>query len=132
MKVEMGKEYTTRDGRAVRIYATDGAFIYPVHGAIRNDDGSWVARAWKIDGTWGLEKDNRDLIEAPRKFRLEGWVNVNQQSNDASEAYIGGMYRHRNEADGHAMLRRIACVRIVIEGAEGDGLTTNPTPENAP
>jgi hypothetical protein len=136
MKVEMGKEYTTRDGKPVRIYAVDGGGQFPVHWAVRDDDGSWIARASKIDGTWGPLEDRRDLIEAPRKFRLERWVNV---YGDESVRDGGKIHNSREEADTIALFvertldqtRRIACVRIVIEGAEGDGLTTNPKPENA-
>lgn len=31
---EPGKEYKTRDGRKVRIYATDAGGEYPIHGAV--------------------------------------------------------------------------------------------------
>jgi hypothetical protein len=133
MKVEMGKEYTTRDGRAARIYAADGGGTYPVHGAIRADDGSWIGRSWKVNGScYGEINDHNDLIEAPRKFRVEVWANVNQISNEVSKTYVGGIYPTRKDAGEHSIRGRIACVRVVIEGAEGDGLTPSTTPETAP
>jgi hypothetical protein len=122
MTVEMGKEYTTRDGRPVRIYAVDGGGQFPVHCAVRDDDGSWIARASKIDGTWGALEDRRDLIEAPRKFRLEGFVNINFIGG---KAFIGGLYDERQKADDSAHPCRVACVPITIDCREGDGLAKN-------
>ena len=34
--IDMKKKYRTKDGREVRIYATDGVGHYPVHGAVNN------------------------------------------------------------------------------------------------
>ena len=128
MNVEMGKDYTARDGRAVRIDHDDGAEPFPLIGSIKNPSG-WVGAAWKRSGAaclydipWGS-----DLIEAPRKFRLERWVNV---YGDESVRDGGRIHNSREEADAIALVvtesldqtRRIACIRVVIEGAEGDGL----------
>ena len=128
MNVEMGKDYTARDGRAVRIDHDDGAEPFPLIGSIKNPSG-WVGAAWKRSGAaclydipWGS-----DLIEAPRKFRLERWVNV---YGDESVRDGGRIHNSREEADAIALVvtesldqtRRIACIRVVIGGAEGDGL----------
>ena len=136
MNVEMGQEYTTRDGRAVRIDHDDGAEPFQLIGSIKNPSG-WVGAAWKRSGAaclydipWGS-----DLIEAPRKFRLERWVNV---YSDESVRDGGKIHDSREKSDAVAKFtenfaptRRIACIRVVIEGAEGDGLTHTTTQENA-
>ena len=38
--ISKDKQYKTRDGREVRVYATDGAGEFPIHGAVLNDDGN--------------------------------------------------------------------------------------------
>ena len=50
MKIEPGKYYKTRDGRKVRIYATDGLAEYPIHGAVLNNNG-WRAAMWDSSGS---------------------------------------------------------------------------------
>lgn len=52
MNIEAGKFYQTRDGRKVRIYATDGQKDgYPIHGAVLYVNG-WEVAGWHSDGTW--------------------------------------------------------------------------------
>jgi len=82
--IELGKQYKTRDGREVRIYAVDGGGEYPVHGAIKYD-GGWFSRCWAAKGAMFLDYQHfsGDLI--------------------ASDA-------------------RIACVKLVIDCEEGEGL----------
>jgi len=67
MKIDKNRTYTTRDGRAVRIYATDGGRRTPIHGATKdpNDDG-WTSRTWTNEGLYylGQLNDEKDLIEA--------------------------------------------------------------------
>ena len=68
----------TRDGRQVRIYATDGACSYCIHGAILTERG-WEANVWDRNGRYvDDKKDNSsDLVRKTR--RITGWVNVYQQ-----------------------------------------------------
>lgn len=73
MKIEMGKEYQTRDGRC-------------------------------------------DLIEKPKTFQYERWVNIYENYGPST------IYCTRLSADEYALEGRIACVPVVIEGKEGDGL----------
>lgn len=51
LKIEAGKQYVTRDGKRVRIYATDGRGALPVHGAVFNE-GWWCATEWYADGRY--------------------------------------------------------------------------------
>lgn len=57
-----GKHYRTRDGKKVRIYATDGRSNIPVHGALLRDNG-WDQRAWNSSGTYfSSEGHSLDII----------------------------------------------------------------------
>lgn len=69
------EELQTRDGRAVRIYATDGNNAFPIHGAIKNDT-RWCVATWTQNGRIVDDCMIRpsDLIRKPR--RVTGWVNV--------------------------------------------------------
>jgi len=57
----------TCDGLEVRIYATDGGGIYPVHGAIKLDH-EWEFETWKLSGSYtNTEEDHRyDLTPIPQ------------------------------------------------------------------
>jgi hypothetical protein len=62
--ISMDKQYKTRDGREVRIYAVDGGGEYPVQGAIhRPHDGRWITYLWTPDGRSVHDTDCCDLIE---------------------------------------------------------------------
>lgn len=52
MNIETGKYYVTRDGRKVRIYATDGAPDYPIHGSALSKDGQWYHLCWSKNGLY--------------------------------------------------------------------------------
>lgn len=106
-KFDPTKPCRTRDGRAVRIYAIDGAGKRPIHGAING-----VIADWPIDGrTWGFgaAEAPSDLVNIPQK--IESWLNV-------YECGIG--YETRERANDNALPGRIACVHVVCE--EGEGL----------
>lgn len=47
---EVGKEYQTRDGRRVRIYATDAGGDYPIHAAVWGNDRWHAPDSWLADG----------------------------------------------------------------------------------
>jgi hypothetical protein len=65
MNINKDRTYTTRDGKAVRIYATDGSLPYIIHGAIMQDDG-WEDSTWIANGDWQPSGSNahNSLIEA--------------------------------------------------------------------
>ena len=66
--IDKNKEYKTRDGREVRIYATDAGGDFPVQGAAKNSD-RWVACQWTNDGNFHFndKKDSdEDLIEVKK------------------------------------------------------------------
>jgi hypothetical protein len=61
--IDINKKYTTRDGREVRIYATDGKDFNSVHGAVLIN-GDWRARNWNPDGMYDSSgATDLDLVE---------------------------------------------------------------------
>lgn len=64
-KIDLKKKYRTRDGREVRVYATDGIGTMCVHGATLDPDG-WILRQWDAFGTLcpQLGQRDSDIVEA--------------------------------------------------------------------
>jgi hypothetical protein len=116
--IEMGKQYKTRDGRDVRIYATDGGGDEPIHGAYRDsEDGDvWILAAWCADGAFYESVESpRDLIEV--KPEREGWINVYAKLDYPSASVI---HATKESADRSAATGRTACLHVKFR--EGDGL----------
>lgn len=121
--IELGKKYKTRDGCEVRIYAMDGGGRFPVHGAAKLDDGTWRQEEWTLTGSYNGEKDGHtlpnalDLIEVKPRIQREVWVNV----YDSFKDMFFDCRASKAEAD---LVRgqRIACVKLVIDCEEGEGL----------
>ena len=119
-KIEMGKEYRTRCGYEVRIYATDGHGEWPVHGAYK-EDGKWFSYSWMEDGLGNRSKESDlDLIEVKPRIQLDVWVNVYEGDK------LGGPHISKKSADIHAGSysnhNRRACVKLTIDCEEGEGL----------
>jgi hypothetical protein len=68
--IDVKKQYRTRDGREVRIYATDGSDPHSVHGAFLSD-GDWHLTGWKSDGAiyYGGRESQLDLIEVKPRIK---------------------------------------------------------------
>mgnify|MGYP001160693361 CR=1 FL=1 len=62
--IEMGKQYQTRNGKAVRILCVDGPGSQPVVGIVEGEDS---LDTWNMDGTWGTRSDSWDLVPVPVK-----------------------------------------------------------------
>jgi hypothetical protein len=116
--IELGKQYKTRDGREVRIYAVDGAEMLTVHGAIKLDDAGWELVAWRSDGRIGSwQETDSDLIEVKPRIQREVWANVYKNPN------IGDiLFPSKEEANNCKLYDRIACVKLAIDCEEGEGL----------
>ena len=117
MKIELGKQYRTRDGHEVRIYATDGGAREPVHGAILFPLG-WEHHCWGKDGTKWLEKTplhDLDLIEVKPRIQQTIWTNLYPDNHFTTWA-------SKEIADKHAVEHRLACVKVEIDCEEGEGL----------
>jgi len=116
--ISMAKQYRTKGGNEVRIYAVDGGGYKEVHGAYRDAIG-WVLAYWYDDGKSVRTVDGPyDLIEVKPRIQREYWVNVHPT--------VGRIYATRKEADRDALSYsfkdRIACVKITIDCEEGEGL----------
>jgi hypothetical protein len=111
--IDINKQYRTRDGREVRIYATDGKGIYPVHGAVKVEDG-WIPYTWKEVGVEGVS-NVRDLIEVRPRHKRTVWVNVYGRPDDVTA------YNDKWKAD-QSVSPRIACIKVDLDFEEGEGL----------
>lgn len=115
--IDINKTYKTRDGKEVRIYATDGGGRYPVHGALlfENETG-WSITVWTSKGRWsGGSEHPHDLIEVKPRIKDTFWIN-------AYKGWYGSFNDSRKEADENCNERRIACLQINLDFEEGEGL----------
>ena len=63
--IDKNKQYRTRSGLPVRIYATDCGGDYPVHGAVLDSHG-WFDFAWTKEGLTFIDQIaecDLDLVE---------------------------------------------------------------------
>lgn len=111
--ISKDKTYRTRDGREVRIYATDAGLRYSIHGATKSYDGSfWVQCEWMPDGrVYECRQDRNDLIEVKPRIRRTVWLNVYEH---------GGVYAVTDPINKGEQC--IACVKVEIDCEEGEGL----------
>jgi len=114
--IDKSKTYKTRDGREVRIYATNGGGDQAIHGAVLTDEG-WRVHAWYSDGVYARSDRNghRDLIEVRPRYQRTEWLNVYKHVTH-------GWYENKLEADTCAGANRIACIKVELDFEEGDGL----------
>lgn len=112
--IDIKKTYRTRDGREVRIYATDGHPSEPVHGAFQDYSCAWNSCIWKHDGTNIYGKRDADLIEVKPRIKQTLWINIynNYQSISSTEKFA------KNKADCGILAR----VKVDIDVEEGHGL----------
>ena len=116
--IDPKKTYKTRDGREVRIYAVDGRNGHRIHGAIYDGKAhGWLHRAWFTDGRMHSYPTDCDLIEVKPRIHREVWVNVYPDMRG-----VDGYVTSREYADRCADEGRIACVKLVIDCEEGEGL----------
>ena len=115
--IDKNKQYRTRQGQEVRIYAVDGDEEMPIHGAILTKHG-WKVNSWARDGKWCPNmSDGVDLIEVKPRIKREVWVNVYPAFLDSDM-----VHSTKRMADQEAAPDRIACVKLTIDCEEGEGL----------
>lgn len=116
--ISKDKQYRTRDGREVRIYATDGGGNRPIHAAYcDNNSKKWWASVWSEKGFYNncYEPTDLDLIEVKPRHKRTVWLNV-------YDNHVYGAYS-KEHADVHPHAdSRIACVKVEIDCEEGEGL----------
>lgn len=118
MKIEMGKEYQTRDGRKVRILCVDGPNdVYPVVGFIESSG----PQTWAPDGTFrvsaGARGCDQDLVPVP----VTKTVYVNVYRGRDTPAF-GDPYPSRAECDRIAGRgpERTGCIKITYTEGQFD------------
>jgi hypothetical protein len=113
MAIDVTKVKRTRGGHEVRIYATDGKGLYPIHGAYCNGDW-WESQTWTSDGKVQCGPEGPyDLIEEPRTVE----VDVGERIPMRQRRGMGHARRSRPSRDN-----RIACINIKRTVTEGEGL----------
>lgn len=118
--INKDKTYRTRDGREVRIYATDGVGNQCVHGAYRDKNGEWAMWLWGINGEptniikYG--EDALDLVEVKPRHKRTVWINV----YEGKPFY--GIFHTEYDADTFSSRHRIACIKVDLDFEEGEGL----------
>ena len=115
--IDINKQYRTRNGREVRIYATDeGCGVASVHGAIKTKDGIWHVYSWSEDGLsiFGRERDE-DLIEIRPRHKWTAWMNIYGPTSFTSHI-------SREQAEDEQDENRIACIKVKLDFEEGEGL----------
>ena len=118
--IDINKQYRTRDGREVRIYATDRGGCWPVHGAIKTkDSGVWVNYCWSANGS--ALYSELDLIEVRPRHTQTLWTNVYRDKRDV--VVFGQLFFTRETADIYNVHHnRIACIKVELDFEEGEGL----------
>jgi hypothetical protein len=115
--ISKDKTYRTRDGREVRIYATDGCIGAPVQGAIKIGN-EWHLGHWTKDGIYGLygssQAHDYGLIEVKPRIKRTVWLAV---MGDCCKCYDTEFAAQAN----HLMAKR-AVVKVEIDCEEGEGL----------
>jgi hypothetical protein len=122
--IELGKQYRTRDGREVRIYAVDGGNgFHPIHGAILQPNGGWEVVVWNRDGTptHCHMSPEMNLIEVKPKITRTYWL-----VHCVDGGLLGYTFPTEDRAKTYAWQRRPNIAGITgpheITFTEGDGL----------
>jgi len=107
--IDKNSTYRTRDGREVRIYATDGVEGGEVHGSVKRSYG-WCAETWPINGLHSVDS-SLDLIEVRPRHKRTVWLHVFKHTIVAAE-----------EPPLGNITTRIACIKVELDFEEGEGL----------
>lgn len=117
--IDKNKTYRTRNGREVRVYATDHSGGYCVLGAYKGGDDGWWTHSWLKDGIDPSDNDF-DLIEVTPRIKRTVWVNLYKTYHTSYPteglAHEDRLFKIKNSADC------IACVKVEIDCKEGEGL----------
>ena len=109
--ISKDKTYRTRDGREVRIYATDAHPLEPVHGAFQDYSGAWNSTMWRHDGTNVYGKGETDLIEVKPRIKRTVYLHIYDEYTTVSDTTIQ-----------KTMNKPRSCVKVEIDCEEGEGL----------
>jgi len=113
--ISKDKQYKTKHGNEVRIYATGCGGDYSIHGAFHSRDGKWTQEEWTTEGQYyndGVDSD-LDLVEVEPRIKVDIEVDV-VKDDDGIIDIIPAHRVHNYEVIGRTS------VSIDIE--EGEGL----------
>ena len=114
--IDINKKYRTRDGREVRIYATDGKYPFLVQGAVKTEHGEWEQVSWTSGGNFMLVNGcHNDLIEVRPRHKRTVWVDVYKDESSA-------VFYWKPKGDYGIINQRIACIKVELDFEEGEGL----------
>ena len=128
--ISKDKTYRTRDGREVRIYATDGVGSCAIHGAVLSEEvkgvrsnqpgKEWCVTVWSPEGKHIAV--HFDLIEVKPRHKRTVWLNVyGEHISVHEEKYHADASITINSWVG-GTLDRIACIKVDLDFEEGEGL----------
>lgn len=83
MKIDITKQYQTRDGREVRLFTTASPAAWPIIGAVKEDSG-WSNVSWKADGTSAYPPS--DLVEVVKRYEQD--IFIHNETNQVRRATI--------------------------------------------
>ncbi len=110
--ISIDKQYKTRDGKEVRIYAVDGIGPYCVHGAVNTLLG-WKPCSWDEEGDRGsIREDPLDLVEVKPRMQYTFDVEICKFGSRVTIYEVG--VRHTSEV--------LARTKITVDVEEGEGL----------
>ena len=115
--IDINKKYRTRDGREVRIYATDGGRSKNmIHGATLEQDAGWCIAFWDRNGEWDKSGYNSDyeLIEVKPRIKETVYLNIYNGYTSISHS--------EKVAEDRADCGIRARVKVDIDVEEGHGL----------
>ena len=112
--IDINKKYKTRNGKGVRIYATDGNINQKIHGAI-NIDGKWEAAQWYDSGFYYVDGPSYfDLVEFKPRIKETIYINIYDGYKSISST--------EKVAEDRADCGIRARVKVDIDVEEGHGL----------
>lgn len=121
MKIEIGKQYRTADGREVRIYAVDGLEGKRVHGAIFTPRVGWEHRAWFPDGRMHSTSSGCDLVEVKPRIKIKRWLAICETGDGLATPFFSSEENAKHYVDSYLHNAK-ALVEIDVDVEEGHGL----------
>ena len=111
---EVGKTYTTRDGRNAIIYAIHPEQNYCIHGAVWKGRG-WFIETWAKNGCYSTTRNVNPLdLMPPEPETHVAWANIHTYSS------LLCLHETREEAEDSATDGRTACIRIEWKDGQFD------------
>ena len=126
MQIQLGKKYQTRNGDKVEIYTVTSKGKQPVVGVCFHGNREGYPTSWNADGTFyylgtGGDKGN-DLVEVSAKISVDP-VFINIYEDKTGKHYVGAGVHKSCARANNTNKKRVACVKVILTGTIGDGLT---------